>query len=180
MVARGGAGVLDPPMQETAVVLYPDPRLGRPAEAVTIFDADLKIDCDRLLAALKSLPAIGLAGPHLGIMRRIVAIDLGSPAGSPGARVFVNPVVTWASSETNAFAEGSVSLPGVQETLVRPAQVRVGWTTLAGEPREEEFDGFMAACLQHEIDQCDGVFWLDRLSRLKRDRALARFRKLRR
>jgi peptide deformylase len=165
-------------MLASPVVLYPEPRLIRPAEAVTDFDADLESDAGRLRAALKSIPALGLAGPHLGVMRRIVAIDLGAAAG--GASIFVNPVVTWASAETNAFAEGSVSLPGVQETLARPSRVRVAWATLAGDAREEEFYGFMAACLQHEIDQCDGVFWLDRLSRLKRERALARFRKLRR
>ena len=62
---------------------------------------------------------------------------------------------------------------------LRPARVRVSWSTPAGKFHEGEFEGFMAACLQHEIDQCAGIFWLYRLSRLKRDRALSRFQKQR-
>jgi peptide deformylase len=162
----------------TSAIAYPDPLLKRPAAAVDAFDEALALDVARLVAALAEIPAIGLAGPHLGIMRRIVAIDLASAGGPVGAQVFVNPVVTWSSPETSSFEEGSVSLPGVREHLERPARIRLAWSTPAGEPREGAFDGFMAACLQHEVDQCDGIFWLDRLSRLKRERALARHEKL--
>ena len=167
-------------MSHPPVVAFPDPRLSRQTAIVDSFDEALALDAARLLDALRTIPAIGLAGPHLEIMRRIIAIDL-EAAGQPGSpHVYVNPVVTWSSGETAAFEEGSVSLPGVREKIVRPARVRVSWSTTTGEYQEDEFEGFLAACLQHEIDQCDGVFWLDRLSRLKRDRALARFQKLRR
>jgi peptide deformylase len=74
--------------------------------------------------------------------------------------------------------EGSVSMPGVTEEIERPARVRVGFLDLEGAWREEEADGFLAICLQHEIDQLDGVFWIDRLSRLKRERVVKRFEKL--
>ena len=162
------------------VVAFPDPRLARQAAIVESFDEALQLDARLLLDSLRTIPAIGLAGPHLGIMRRIIAIDLKS-AGQPGSpHVYVNPIVTWCSTETVAFEEGSVSLPGIREKIVRPARVRVSWSTASGEFHEGEFEGFLAACLQHEIDQCAGIFWLDRLSRLKRDRALARFQKQRR
>jgi peptide deformylase len=167
-------------VQDTAVVAYPNPRLRRPAAPVESFDGALAEDLARLTAALEAIPALGLAGPHLGIMRRIVAIDLTAADGPPGLQVFVNPRVTWAGEETSSHEEGSVSLPGVRESVVRPAEVKVAWETPRGEAREAQFDGFLAACLQHEIDQCDGIFWLDRLSRLKRERVLARFDKLNR
>lgn len=161
-----------------SVVLYPDPRLSQPAEAVLHFDDALKADAERLLDALGTVPAIGLAGPHLGIMRRIIAVDLAAAGQGGAAEVFVNPVVVAAADETAAFEEGSVSLPGIRETVIRPARIELAWKTMSGEDRRGAFEGFAAACIQHEVDQCDGIFWLSRLSRLKRDRALARFRKM--
>jgi peptide deformylase len=166
-------------VQALAVVTYPDPRLKTPAAPVEAFDAGLEQNVAALLRGLREIPARGLAGPHLGIMWRIVAIDLVAD-GRAQPQVFVNPVVLTATDATAEHEEGSVSLPGVHETVRRPAGVTVGWQTPAGEVRQEVFDGFMAACLQHEIDQCDGVFWLERLSRLKRERVLARFDKINR
>jgi peptide deformylase len=161
------------------VVAYPDPRLRRPTAPVEAFDAALEAEVGALLQGLREIPARGLAGPHLGIMRRIAAIDL-KDGGRSAPQVFVNPVVLSVSSETSVHEEGSVSLPGMHEKIERPARVTVGWQTPQGEVREAAFEGFMAACLQHEIDQCDGVFWLERLSRLRRDRLLSRFDKLNR
>lgn len=166
-------------MPALTVVAHPDPRLRRKAAPVEAFDAALEADVAALLQGLREIPARGLAGPHLGIMRRIVAIDL-REGGRSAPQVFVNPVVLSASSETAVHEEGSVSLPGVHEKIERPARVTVGWQTPQGDVREAAFEGFMAACLQHEIDQCDGIFWLDRLSRLRRERLLARFDKLNR
>jgi peptide deformylase len=74
--------------------------------------------------------------------------------------------------------EGSVSMPGVRERITRPARLRFGYRDLDGSTHEEEADGFPAAVIQHEIDQLDGIFWIDRLSRLKRDRLLKRFEKM--
>ena len=100
-------------MSPPLVVAFPDPRLARQAAIVESFDEALQLDARLLLDSLRTIPAIGLAGPHLGIMRRIIAIDLKS-AGQPGSpHVYVNPIVTWCSTETAAFEEGSVSLPGV-------------------------------------------------------------------
>ena len=76
--------------------------------------------------------------------------------------------------------EGSVSMPGVTEEIERPSRVKVTYLGLDGAEREEESEGLMAVCLQHEIDQLDGIFWIDRLSRLKRDRLIKRFEKLQR
>ncbi len=70
-----------------------------------------------------------------------------------GPRSFVNPEIIWQSSETVRHSEGSVSMPGVTEEVERPARVRVSFQTLDGETREEEAEGLMAVCLQHEIDQ---------------------------
>jgi peptide deformylase len=100
-------------------------------------------------------------------------------SASDGVRIYVNPEVVWASTELARHQEGSVSMPGVAETVERPARVRVRYQDLSGADRLEEADGLLAVCLQHEIDQLDGIFWVQRLSKLKRDRLVKRFDKLR-
>lgn len=162
----------------TAVLLHPDPRLSEPTVRVAVFDDALHSDAETLLRALKTIPAIGLAGPHLGIMRRIVALDPEAAGHGAEAEIFVNPEIVSASDETASFEEGSVSMPGVREEVVRAVRVEVAWSTVDGEARRGTFEGFAAACMQHEIDQCDGIFWIARLSRLKRERLLKRYGKL--
>jgi peptide deformylase len=155
--------------------MFPDPRLRRPAAAVSEFGPDLARLASDVADTLGAVAAIGLTAPHVGELQRVVVTRL-----EPGTetRVYVNPVVSWASAELAAHEEGSVSMPGVRETITRPERVRIGFQTLAGEPREEELAGFPAAVLLHEIDQLDGIFWIDRLSRLKRDRLIKKYGKL--
>ncbi|HEX2553330.1 MAG TPA: peptide deformylase [Microvirga sp.] len=164
-------------MAPRPVVLYPDPRLGLTAEPVTVWDDGLRTLAQDIVDTMGAVSAIGLTAAHIGVLRRVVVLRL-DPAAGP--RVFVNPEVAWASDERASHVEGSVSMPGVTETVERPARVRVRYRDLEGAEREEEAQGFAAACLLHEIDQLDGIFWLERLSRLRRDRALKRAAKLRR
>ncbi len=95
-------------------------------------------------------------------------------------RIYVNPEVLWTSPEVAAHTEGSVSMPGVTEVVERAAAVRIRYRDLSDVSHEEEANGFLAACILHEIDQVDGIFWLERLSRLRRERAIKRFGKARR
>jgi peptide deformylase len=74
--------------------------------------------------------------------------------------------------------EGSVSMPGVNEEIQRPAHIRISYHDVDGAMQTEESEGLRAVCHQHEIDQLDGVFWIQRLSRLKRERLIKRFWKL--
>jgi peptide deformylase len=163
------------PMPVRPLVLFPDPQLRVPAEPVGHFGPELAALVRDVADTLGAVSAIGLTAPHIGVRQRVVVVRL-----EPGAetRVYVNPAVTWASPEVAAQEEGSVSMPGVREAITRPARVRISFRTLAGETAEEEAAGFPAAVLQHEIDQLDGIFWIDRLSRLKRDRLVKRFGKL--
>ncbi len=118
---------------------------------------------------------VGIAAPHIGVLLRLVVIEL---PGLVAARTYVNPRIEWSSADLVGHEEGSVSMPGVAETIERPARVRVRSEDLAGATRLEEADGLLAICLQHEIDQLDGIFWIQRLSKLKRDRLVARFKKI--
>ncbi|MCJ2012243.1 peptide deformylase [Methylobacterium sp. J-076] len=158
------------------LVLFPDPRLSLPAAPVDDFGPELEALAGDVRDTLLAVSAIGLTAPHLGILRRVVVIRM-----SPDAdlRVYVNPAILSASPETAVHEEGSVSMPGVRETIARPARIRFGYRDLAGSAHEEEAEGFAAAVMLHEIDQLDGIFWIDRLSRLKRDRLVKRYGKSR-
>ena len=156
------------------ILRFPDPRLRAVAEPVERFDAQLRQLAADLLETMRAAPGVGITAPHVGVLRRLVVLEL-----SPGeVQTYVNPQILWASPETARTTEGSVSMPGVTEEVERPAKVRVSWRDLDGAGHEEEAEGFLAICHQHEIDQLDGVFWLQRLSRLKRERVIARYGKL--
>ena len=162
-------------MKSPRLLTYPDPRLRAVAELVTIFNDDLAALAADLVAAVEAAPAVGLAAPHIGILRRVIAMR--SPGGTT-IRLYVNPVIEWTSADTMVNEEGSVAMPGVSAEVERPRAVRVGYVGLDGALAVEEAEGFPAAVLQHEIDQLDGVFWIDRLSRLRRERLIKRFQKL--
>lgn len=158
------------------VLRYPDQRLRLPCEAVTAFDDRLRALADDLLETMRAAPGIGITAAHAGVLKRLIVIEL---PGDPAPRFYVNPVILAASTETERHAEGSVSMPGIVEEIERPARVTVSFRRLDGSEATEEADGLLAVCLQHEIDQLDGLFFLQRLSRLKRDRALKKWEKLR-
>ncbi|MDW5313959.1 peptide deformylase [Rhizobium sp. PL01] len=153
---------------------FPDPFLSMSTSKVTQFDAELETLAADLLDTMRAAPGIGITAPHIGVLQRLTVIELDPQSG---VKIYVNPEITWSSTETASHTEGSVSMPGVSEDVTRPSQVRVRYQTILGELKEDEADGLLSICLQHEIDQLDGLFWLQRLSRLKRERAIKRFAK---
>ena len=157
------------------IIRFPNPTLNRSAETVTRFDNDLRSLIDDLTETMRAAPGIGITAPHIDILLRVTVIELDRQTGP---RCFVNPQIVWRSEAMARHSEGSISMPGISEEVERPSSVRVRYQTISGETLEEEAGGLMAVCLQHEIDQLDGIFWLRRLSRLKRERAVKRFEKL--
>jgi len=156
---------------------------------------DLRLLMDDMLATMYDAPGIGLAAVQVGDARRVIVIDLSdSPVEDdvqdPEAeesearqrerrnpRYFVNPEIVWASDELFAYEEGCLSVPEIYDAVERPARVRIRYMDYAGAMIEEEVDGLYAVCIQHEMDHLEGVLFIDHLSRLKRDRAVARVRK---
>lgn len=153
---------------------YPDPRLFLRAEPVTAFDDALRELARDLLDTMRAAPGIGLTAPHIGVPLRLVVLETDR---DEGPRTYVNPDIIWASDETITHTEGSVSMPGVNDTILRHARVRIAYRDTNGVSQEEEADGLRAVCYQHEIDQLNGLFWIQRLSRLKRERIIRKFEK---
>ena len=164
------------------IIRYPDPRLALPAQPVTVFDGALRDLAGDLLETMHAAPGIGITAPHIGITAphigialRVVVLDLDA---IEGARTYVNPEIIWASPEMILHREGSVSMPGVNDEVERHARVRIGYRDVRGKAQSEESEGLRAVCHQHEIDQLNGLFWIQRLSRLKRERLVKRFAKV--
>jgi peptide deformylase len=157
------------------IVRYPDPRLAIPAQPVTKFDGALRELASDLLETMHAAPGIGITASHIGVFLRVVVLELDT---NDGARTYVNPEIEWASPETILHREGSVSMPGVNDEVMRHARVRISYQDIDGNLLTEESNGLRAVCHQHEIDQLDGMFWINRLSRLKRERLIKRFEKV--
>jgi peptide deformylase len=157
------------------IVRYPDRRLAMPARPVTVFDATLRELAVDLLETMRAAPGIGITAPHIGVPLRVVVLELDA---KDGARTYVNPEIEWASPEMIMHREGSVSMPGVNDDVQRHARVRINYQDLDGNMHSEESEALRAVCHQHEIDQLDGMFWIQRLSRLKRERLLKKFEKM--
>ena len=157
------------------IVRYPDPRLSLIAQPVIVFDDALRELSDDLLETMRAAPGIGITAPHVGISLRVVVLEL-DPA--IGAQTYVNPELVWSSPEMIMHREGSVSMPGVNDEVERHARVKISYRDLDGNEQTEESDGLRAVCQQHEIDQLNGMFWIRRLSRLKRERLIKKFDKM--
>ncbi|MDI6024967.1 peptide deformylase [Corticibacterium sp. UT-5YL-CI-8] len=164
-------------MTARTIVTYPDPRLRLVAEPVTVFDARLCELASDLLDTMRAAPGIGITGPHIGALKRVVVLEL---SAADGVQTYVNPRIVWRSEALIRHREGSVSMPGVVEEIERNASVRIVYQDMDGVEKTEEAEGLRSVCHQHEIDQLDGIFWLQRLSRLKRERLVKRYEKLNR
>jgi len=159
------------------IIRFPDPRLRQKAEPILDIDEEVRALAEDLTETMHAAPGIGITAPHVGVLRQLVVIQLG---GEALPHISINPEIVWSSPERIRHMEGSVSMPGVNDEVERHARVRVRYRGLDGMEHEEEAEGLMAVCFQHEIDQLDGIFWIDRLSKLKRDRLIKRFDKLQR
>lgn len=159
------------------IVQYPNVALSSRAEPVTEFNEELKQLAADMTETMYAAPGVGLAANQVGVLKRIVVIDVSEDKS--GLKVLVNPSVVEHSDTLQDYEEGCLSLKGLYEHVKRPDHVRVRAQDLDGNPVEFEAEGILAVCIQHEIDHLDGVVFIDHLSRLKKDRACQKLRKLR-
>ena len=180
------------------ILEVPDPRLKIVSEPVTAFDDELRTLVGDMFETMYDAPGIGLAAIQVGVPKRVLVIDLQpeDPDAEPvpcdhdghhhhhqptikQPRVFVNPEILDPADELSTYQEGCLSVPEVYADVDRPARCRVRWQDLDGATHEEEMEGLMATCIQHEMDHLEGVLFIDHLSRLKRQMVLKKLEKLR-
>ncbi len=163
------------------ILIHPDPRLKKVTAPVTEVTDELRRLADDMLETMYDAPGIGLAAPQIGQMIRLLVMDCAGKEGEePRPMALINPEVTWSSEETNTYEEGCLSIPEQYADVVRPAEVKVRWTTLDGTPAEEHFTGIWATCVQHEIDHLNGKLFIDYLTPLKRQLITRKMEKLKR
>lgn len=178
------------------IVEVPDPVLRKVCEPVAEVTDEVRGIVSDMFDTMYDARGIGLAASQVGILRRIVVIDLqerpegeGEPpedaaeadaGGTRNPHAFINPELVSVSEETSTYNEGCLSIPEQYAEVTRPARCHVRWLDTDGQPREQEFDGLMATCMQHEIDHLNGVLFTDHISRLKRGMLMKKLDKMRR
>jgi peptide deformylase len=157
------------------IITLPDKRLRRVSEPVGKINAEIKRLVEDMFESMYEAPGIGLAAVQLGVLQRVVTMDLSKKEGPPNPQVFINPEIVWRSEEKSVYEEGCLSIPEIHEDVERPARVKVKYLDLGGQTQEAEAEGLFATCIQHEVDHLNGVLFIDHISKLKRDRIVKKF-----
>lgn len=160
------------------ILIVPDPRLKKECEPVEEVNDEIKTLLNDMLETMYAAPGIGLAAPQIGVMKRLVVMDVSDDKDKPEPLKMINPEIIWESEETSVYQEGCLSIPEQYADVERPAEVGMRYMDENGETHEIEADGLLATCIQHEIDHLDGVLFTDYLSALKRNMILKKVQKL--
>lgn len=163
-------------MARLPILVAPDPRLKQVAKPVERVDDAVRRLMDDMLETMYLAPGIGLAAPQVGVLKRVIVVDVG-PKEAPQPYLMANPELVWVSDEDQSYNEGCLSLPEHYSDVVRPRAVRVRYLDRDNEIRELEAEGLLATCIQHEIDHLDGILFVDHISALKRNMILRKLLK---
>lgn len=159
------------------IVKYPDPILAKRGEDITVFDDELKTLIEEMFESMYEAHGIGLAAPQIGLSKRLTVIDVSFKKDPEAKIVLVNPEII--EREGSQYEEeGCLSLPDIRDKVKRAAKVKVRAQNAEGEWFEIEGEELLARAFQHEIDHLDGILFIDRLSRLKKDLTVRRIKKL--
>ena len=159
------------------IITVPHPLLKTVSTPVEAVDDEVRALMDDMLETMYAAPGIGLAAVQVGVPRRLIVMDLAREDEEAQPRFFANPEIVWASEELAVREEGCLSVPDIYDEVERPAQVKIRYLNYQGETVEEDAEGLLAVCIQHEMDHLEGVLFIDHLSRLKRQRAVAKVKK---
>lgn len=162
-------------MSVRPIVLWPDPQLTETCASVLEITPDIETLAADMLETMYAAPGRGLAAPQVGVMQRIFVMDAGWKEGKSDPIVCINPMLQEVSEARAVNTEGCLSIPGVTAQVSRPAQVQMVWTGLNGGRYVQSFDGFAAACVQHELDHLDGVVTFDHLRAEDREALMAEY-----
>ena len=151
------------------IVIEPDPILRKKSENLEKVDNDTRKLLDEMLKTMYAAPGIGLAAVQIGILKRLIVIDISKEDQKKDPLFLINPVITYKSKNTSVYEEGCLSLPGHFAEIERPSQCSVDYIDYNGKEKKLKADGLLATCIQHEVDHLNGVLFIDYLSKLKKD-----------
>lgn len=160
------------------ILTAPDPILKKKCDPVEGVDKSLRTFMDDMLETMYDAPGIGLAASQVGVLKRVLVMDVSREEEKAEPYFMANPEITWVSDHDETMEEGCLSVPEHYASVVRPAEVKVQYLDYNGQKKEDHFDGLKAVCVQHEIDHLDGILFIDHLSQLKRNMILRKLTKL--
>jgi peptide deformylase len=156
-------------MAKLPILVAPDPRLAKKSEPVAAVDGEIRQLMDDMLETMYVAPGIGLAAPQVGVLKRVIVIDIAGEDEAPAPLRMANPEIVAVSDDDAEYNEGCLSVPDHYADVVRPASCTVRYLDENNVQKEITADGLLATCLQHEIDHLDGVLFIDHLTSLKRN-----------
>jgi peptide deformylase len=164
-------------MSVLPIIVAPDPRLKRRSEIVEeVTDTHRKL-IDDMLDTMYHAPGIGLAAPQVGVLQRIIIVDLSKGDENPHPYKMINPKITWSSDKFFDYDEGCLSLPEHYAQVKRPNQIHLSYIDPTGHEQFLDAEDLLATCIQHEIDHLDGVLFVDHISKLRRDLIIRKLKK---
>ena len=151
------------------IIIEPDPILRKKCEPLEKMDANTKKLMDDMLETMYQAPGIGLAAVQIGILKRLVVIDISKDEEKKNPIFLINPEIINLSEQTSVYEEGCLSLPGQFAEVERPAECILKYIDYYGKEKELKADGLLSTCIQHEVDHLNGILFIDYLSKLKKD-----------
>ena len=156
-------------MSQRKIVIEPDPILREKSEILEKVDDELRNLLDDMLETMYAAPGIGLAAVQVGVLKRLIVIDISKDKEKKNPLFLINPEIISKSKKTSIYEEGCLSLPGHFAEIERPAECQIKFIDYDGKEQELRVNGLLATCIQHEIDHLNGVLFIDYLSKLKKD-----------
>jgi len=151
------------------IIIEPDPILRKKCEPLEKVDTDTKKLMDDMLETMYAAPGIGLAAVQIGILKRLVVIDISRDEEKKDPIFLINPEIINQSKQTSVYEEGCLSIPGQFAEIERPAECTLKYIDYNGKEKELKANGLLATCVQHEVDHLNGILFIDYLSKLKKD-----------
>ena len=164
-------------MSKRNIVIEPDPILRKRSTPVEEVNNDLRKLLNDMLETMYEAPGIGLAAVQVGILKRLIVIDISKNKEKKEPLFLINPKLTFKSKNTSVYEEGCLSLPGHFAEIERPAECHLTFIDYSGKVKNLKAQGLLATCIQHEIDHLDGVLFIDYLSKLKKDMIIKKLKK---
>ncbi len=151
------------------ILIEPDPILRKRCEPLEDVNDETRKLMNEMLQTMYDAPGIGLAAVQVGILKKLVVIDISKNEEKKNPLFLINPEIVHQSKATSIYEEGCLSLPGQFAEIERPAECTVNYLDYYGKEKELNANGLLATCIQHEIDHLNGILFIDYLSKLKKD-----------
>ncbi len=151
------------------ILIEPDPILRKKCSPLEKVDDQTRKLMKDMLETMYKAPGIGLAAIQIGILKRIIVIDISKDEEKKNPLFLINPEITFRSKNTSVYEEGCLSLPGQFAEIERPAECHLKYLDFDGKIKELKADGLLSTCIQHEVDHLNGILFIDYLSKLKKN-----------